>query len=142
MTEKRQTWQGYIIRILQHFAWCSFKLWWNFCPDLSRSKFHLKGERSIHTGQAEKFAWSRWESNPRPLGHTTLMLLLAQLAEHWSGKDYRFDSHRGQANFSLARCECTLRVTSQTSYKNLSTWHQHTHIVLKKLNWIVFIIIG
>jgi hypothetical protein len=26
---------------------CSFKLWWNFCPDLSRSKFHLKGERSI-----------------------------------------------------------------------------------------------
>jgi hypothetical protein len=27
--------------------WCSFKLWWNFCPDLSRSKFHSKGERSI-----------------------------------------------------------------------------------------------
>jgi hypothetical protein len=22
----------------------------------------------IHTGQAEKFAWPRWESNPRPLG--------------------------------------------------------------------------
>jgi hypothetical protein len=20
--------------------WCSFKLWWNFCPGLSRSKFH------------------------------------------------------------------------------------------------------
>jgi hypothetical protein len=53
----RQTSQGYIIRILQHFATklrnillilrCSFKLWWNFCPDLSRSKFHSKGERSI-----------------------------------------------------------------------------------------------
>jgi hypothetical protein len=27
--------------------WCSFKLWWNFCPNLSRSKFHSKGERSI-----------------------------------------------------------------------------------------------
>ena len=27
--------------------WCSFKLWWNICPDLSRSKFHSKGERSI-----------------------------------------------------------------------------------------------
>jgi hypothetical protein len=27
--------------------WCSFKLWWNFCPDLSRSKFHSKGDRSI-----------------------------------------------------------------------------------------------
>ena len=27
--------------------WCSFKLWWNFCPDLSRSKFHSKGERYI-----------------------------------------------------------------------------------------------
>jgi hypothetical protein len=27
--------------------WCSFKLWWNFCPDLSRSKFHSEGERSI-----------------------------------------------------------------------------------------------
>ena len=23
----------------------------------------------IHTAQAEKFAWSRWESNPRPLGY-------------------------------------------------------------------------
>jgi hypothetical protein len=23
----------------------------------------------IHTGQAEKFAWPRWESNPRPLGY-------------------------------------------------------------------------
>jgi hypothetical protein len=22
----------------------------------------------IHTGQAEKLAWPRWESNPRPLG--------------------------------------------------------------------------
>jgi hypothetical protein len=27
--------------------WCSIKLWWNFCPDLSTSKFHLKGEKSI-----------------------------------------------------------------------------------------------
>jgi hypothetical protein len=55
MTEKRQTSQGYIIRILQHFA---TKLWnianfvmlfqaWNFCPDLSRLNFHSKGERSI-----------------------------------------------------------------------------------------------
>jgi hypothetical protein len=31
----------------QNLMWCSFKRWWNFCPDLSRSKFHLKGERSI-----------------------------------------------------------------------------------------------
>ena len=23
----------------------------------------------IHTGQAETFAWPRWESNPRPLGY-------------------------------------------------------------------------
>jgi hypothetical protein len=23
----------------------------------------------IHTGKAEKFAWPRWESNPRPLGY-------------------------------------------------------------------------
>jgi hypothetical protein len=59
MTEKRQTSQGYIIRILQHFA---TKFWniTNFVmlfravmkflsdPDLLRSKFHLKGERSIH----------------------------------------------------------------------------------------------
>ena len=36
MTEKRQISQGYIIHILR-----------NFCPDLSRSKFHSKGERSI-----------------------------------------------------------------------------------------------
>jgi hypothetical protein len=27
--------------------WCSFKLWWNFCPDLSRSKLCLLGNRSI-----------------------------------------------------------------------------------------------
>ena len=36
--KKRQTSQGYIIRILQHFEillilWRSFKLWWNFCLD-------------------------------------------------------------------------------------------------------------
>ena len=55
MTEKRQTSQGYIIRILQHFATklrniTNFVMLFqaaNFCPDLSRSKFHLKGERSI-----------------------------------------------------------------------------------------------
>jgi hypothetical protein len=26
--------------------WCSFKLWWNFCLDLSRSKFCSLGNRS------------------------------------------------------------------------------------------------
>ena len=46
MTEKRQTSQGYIIRILKHFA-TKLRNITNFCPDLSRSKFHLKGERSI-----------------------------------------------------------------------------------------------
>ena len=45
MTEKRQTSQGYIIRILQYFA---TKL------DLSRSKFHSKGERSIRKVMAGK----------------------------------------------------------------------------------------
>ena len=56
MTEKRQTSQGYIIRILQHFA---TKLWnitnfvmlfqavMKFCLDLFRSKFWLIGEWSI-----------------------------------------------------------------------------------------------
>jgi hypothetical protein len=29
--------------------WCSFKLWWNFCPYLPKSNFHSKGERSIET---------------------------------------------------------------------------------------------
>jgi hypothetical protein len=29
----------------------------------------------IHTGQAEKFAWPWWESNPRPLGFTKSFLL-------------------------------------------------------------------
>jgi hypothetical protein len=56
MTEKRQTSQGYIIRILQHFETklrnitnfaMLFQAVMNFCPDLSRSKSHLKGERSI-----------------------------------------------------------------------------------------------
>ena len=56
MTEKRQTSQGYIIRILQHFATklrnitnfvMLFEAVMKFCPGLSRSKFHLKGERSI-----------------------------------------------------------------------------------------------
>jgi hypothetical protein len=53
MTEKRQTSQGYIIRILQHFA---TKLWnitnfvmlfqavMEFCLDLLRSKFLLIGD--------------------------------------------------------------------------------------------------
>jgi hypothetical protein len=56
MTEKRQTSQGYIIRILQHFG---TKLWnitnfvmlfqavMKFCLDLLRSKFWLIGEWSI-----------------------------------------------------------------------------------------------
>jgi hypothetical protein len=56
MTEKRQTSQGYIIHILQHFA---TKLWnitnfvivfhavMEFCLDLLRSKFWLIGEWSI-----------------------------------------------------------------------------------------------
>jgi hypothetical protein len=49
MTEKRQTSQGYIIRTLQHFATKPRNIT-NFVmlfPDLSRSKFHSKGERSI-----------------------------------------------------------------------------------------------
>jgi hypothetical protein len=59
MTEKRQTSQGYIIRILQHFP---TKLWnitnfvmlfhamMEFCLDLLRSKFWLIGEWSIDEG--------------------------------------------------------------------------------------------
>jgi hypothetical protein len=56
MTEKRQTSQGYIIRILQHFATklrnitnfvMLFQAVMKFCADLSRSKFHSKGGRSI-----------------------------------------------------------------------------------------------
>ena len=50
MTEKRQTSQDNIIRILQHFA-TKFRnitnfvmLFLDFCPDLSKSKFHSKGE--------------------------------------------------------------------------------------------------
>ena len=59
MTEKRQTSQGYIIRILQHFA-TKLRNITNFvdalssCDEIfvqtclmSRSKFHSKGERSI-----------------------------------------------------------------------------------------------
>jgi hypothetical protein len=57
MTEKRQTSQGYIIRILQHFA-TKLRNITNFvmlfqavmkCLSrlVYRSKFHLKGERSI-----------------------------------------------------------------------------------------------
>ena len=58
MTEKRQTSQGYIILILQHFATklrnitnfaMLFQVVMKFFPDLSISKFHLKGERSIRT---------------------------------------------------------------------------------------------
>jgi hypothetical protein len=56
MTEKRQTSQGYIIRILQHFATklrnitnfvMLFHAMMEFCLDLLRSKFWLIGEWSI-----------------------------------------------------------------------------------------------
>jgi hypothetical protein len=40
--------------------WCSFKLWWNFCPDLSRSKFHSKGERSITKNAAQTWSSRRF----------------------------------------------------------------------------------
>jgi hypothetical protein len=60
MTEKRQTSQGYIIRILQHFA-TKLRNITNFVmlfqvvmKFLSRSKFHLKGERSINPLYTEK----------------------------------------------------------------------------------------
>jgi hypothetical protein len=43
--------------------WCSFKLWWNFCPDLSSSKFHSKGERSIATtGIGDEILRRTWHS--------------------------------------------------------------------------------
>jgi hypothetical protein len=66
MTEKRQTSQGYIIRILQHFATKRGNItnvvmlfqavMKQFCPDLSRSKVSLKrgkvywGNSSINYG--------------------------------------------------------------------------------------------
>ena len=62
MTEKRQTSQGYIIRILQHFAMklrnitnfvMLFQAVMKFLSSLSRSKFHLKGERSIESTISE-----------------------------------------------------------------------------------------
>jgi hypothetical protein len=51
MTEKRQTSQGYIIRILQHFS-TKLRNITNFVMLFQAvmkflSKFHLKGERSI-----------------------------------------------------------------------------------------------
>ena len=55
MTEKRQTSQGYIIRILQHFATklrniTNFVMLFQALSRLVyRSKFHSKGERSIAT---------------------------------------------------------------------------------------------
>jgi hypothetical protein len=59
MTEKRQTSQGYIIRILQHFA-TKLRNITNFVmlfqavmKFLSRSKFHSKGERSITKDAAQ-----------------------------------------------------------------------------------------
>jgi hypothetical protein len=39
--------------------WCSFKLRWNFCPDLLRSKFHLKGESSIRRFHCHYLHWHR-----------------------------------------------------------------------------------
>jgi hypothetical protein len=52
MTEKRQTSQCYIIRILQHFATklrniTNFVMLFLFCLDLSRSKFCSLGNGSI-----------------------------------------------------------------------------------------------
>jgi hypothetical protein len=56
MTEKRQISQGYIIRILQHFATklrnitnfvMLFQAGMKFLSRLSRPKFHSKGEMSI-----------------------------------------------------------------------------------------------
>jgi hypothetical protein len=65
MTEKRQTSQGYIIRILQHFA---TKLWnitnfvmlfqavMKFCLDLLRSKFSLLRKWSIEMNSEFKIS--------------------------------------------------------------------------------------
>jgi hypothetical protein len=57
--------------------WCSFKLWWNFCPDLSRSKFHLKGERSIGN------AYSDWR-----IIDCIVYFILAPMASFSCGYNY------------------------------------------------------
>jgi hypothetical protein len=81
MTEKRQTSQGHIIGILQHFATklrniTNFVMLFEpFCPGLSRSKFHSQGERSItHYQNLKQISWkesisysavSLWNSLPK-----------------------------------------------------------------------------
>jgi hypothetical protein len=52
------------LRNITNFVMCSFKLWWNFFPDLSRSKFRWKGERSIV---------EVCESDPNPIGFVRIL---------------------------------------------------------------------
>ena len=67
------------------------------------------------------------------------MLVVVELVEHWTNnpEGCGFDSHRGQANFQLARCGCTLRVTSQTySPEYITPTHTKNFLMyVYKLNW-------
>ena len=86
MTEKRQTSQGYILSAFYNISqrnfgillilWCSFKLWWNFCLDLSGSKFCSLGNRSIESA-ALRFqcsALTNWATEPDVLYACTIFL--------------------------------------------------------------------
>jgi hypothetical protein len=66
----------------------------------------------IHTGQAEKLAWPRWESNLRPLEATCGIseLSLVSSIPHTNV----FYDH--DPTFQPTRCGYTLRVTSKTQW--------------------------
>ena len=87
--------------------WCSFKLWWNFCLDLSRSKFWLIGEWSILSSKIAYanlnpnagcvytlnavfyllFVWIKYYSRKSVLGGNLKYLYSFQPAEFsWSSK--------------------------------------------------------
>jgi hypothetical protein len=81
MTEKRKTSQGYIIRILQHFA-TKLRNITNFVmlyPDLFRSKFHSKGERSIVIPGS--FGFNATYKHVNDMIFSVLVLCTARL--HW-----------------------------------------------------------
>jgi hypothetical protein len=82
----------------------------------------------IHTGKLKlTFASPRWESNPRPLGSLLKQVVIVLFV----CVGCRFDSHRGQANFSA----CPVWMDTQSNITNIIfTWVHNTSTHKKYYN--------
>jgi hypothetical protein len=135
MTEKRKTSQGYIIRILQHFATKLRK-------NLSRSKFHSKGEKSIV---------EVCKSDPNPIGIVRISepkykfrIGLIKLFRSRIGSDFdiriNYPCIIARINYAMhlskyhRGCRCIIRLILQLDVTLSASWYVFLDFIFIWLN--------